>query len=104
MNGKKSGHAKRSARTAPQKLHIEKGARGLTTQAGLISVAQFLRKHNVSSLIEKTLKHERGARAMTGIVTVWSDSVLRRIAGWCSIPDDSSPGRLFKSFTMRHVS
>ena len=125
MNGKKSGHAKRSARTAPQKLHIEKGARGLTTQAGLIPVAQFLRKHNVSSLIEKTLKHERGAsalydaadgicltiiaimggaRAMTGIVTVWSDSVLRRIAGWCSIPDDSSLGRLFKSFTMRHVS
>lgn len=125
MNGKKSGHKKRSARTAPQKLHIEKGARGLTTQAGLIPVAQFLRKHNVSSLIEKTLKHERGAsalydavdgicltivaimggaRAMTGIVTVWSDSVLRRIAGWSSIPDDSSLGRLFKSFTMRHVS
>ena len=45
MNGKKSGHAKRSARTAPQKLHIEKGARGLTTQAGLTPVAQFLRKH-----------------------------------------------------------
>jgi len=125
MNDKKSGHNKRSARIAPRKLHIEKGARGLTTQAGLIPVAQFLKKHNISSLIEKTLKHERGAsalydavdgicltivaimggaRALTGIVTVWSDNVLRRIAGWSSIPDDSSLGRLFKSFTMRHVS
>jgi len=125
MNGKKSNHTKRSARTVPQKLHIEKGARGLTTQAGLIPVAQFLRKHNISSLIEKALTHERGdsalydaedgiyltivaimggARAITGIVTVWSDRVLRRIAGWSSIPDDSSLGRLFKSFTMRHVS
>ena len=125
MNGNKSNHTKRSARTVPQKLHIEKGARGLTTQAGLIPVAQFLRKHNISSLIEKALTHERGdsalydaedgiyltivaimggARAITGIVTVWSDRVLRRIAGWSSIPDDSSLGRLFKSFTMRHVS
>lgn len=125
MNAKKSGHVKRSARVTPQKLHVEKGARGLTTQAGLIPVAQFLRKHNVLSLIEKTLTHERGssaiydavdgicltviaimggARAMTGIVTVWSDMVIRRIAGWCCIPDASSLGRLFKSFTMRHVS
>jgi hypothetical protein len=125
MNGKEVKHTKRSARTTPQKLHIEKGARGLTTQAGLIPVAQFLRKHNVSSLIAKILDHERGAsalydavdgicltivaimggaRSMTGIVTVWSDRVLRRIAGWSSIPDDSSFGRLFKSFTMRHVS
>jgi hypothetical protein len=45
-----------------------------------------------------------GARALTGIVTVWSDNVFRRISGWGSIPDDSSLGRLFKSFTMRHVS
>lgn len=125
MNAKKIERTKRSARTAPQKLHIEKGARGLTTQAGLIPVTQFLRKHQISSLIEKTLKHERGAnalyeavdgillavvgivggaRALTGIVSVWSDKVLSRVAGWTSIPDDSSLGRLFKSFTMRHVS
>jgi len=125
MNAKNTQRTKRSARTAPQKLHIERGARGLTTQAGLIPVAQFLRKHHISSLIEKTLKHERGdsalydavdgillavvgivggARAMTGIVSVWSDKVLSRIAGWTSIPDDSTLGRLFKSFTMRHIN
>jgi hypothetical protein len=91
----------------------------------LIPVVPFLRKHNISSLIEKTLTHERGNSALydaadgicsplsllwggcqgqTGIVTVWSDRVLRLIAGWSSIPDDSSFGHLFKSFTMRHVS
>ncbi len=125
MKDKKSGHSKRSARIAPRKLHIKKGAKGVTTQAGLIPVAQFLRKHNISSLIEKILKHERGAsalydavdgiylaivaimggaRGLTGVVAIWSDNVLRCIAGWSSIPDDSSFGRLFKTFTMRHVS
>ena len=64
MNGKKSNNTKRSARTVPQKLHIEKGVRGLTTQAGLIPVAQFLRQHNISSLIEKALTHERGVSAL----------------------------------------
>jgi len=34
MNGKKSNHTKRSARTVPQKLHIEKGARGLGRNSG----------------------------------------------------------------------
>jgi hypothetical protein len=53
MNAKKIERTKRSARTAPQKHHIEKGAQGLTTQAGLIPVTQFLRKHQLSSLIGK---------------------------------------------------
>ena len=86
MNGKKSNHTKRSARTVPQKLYIEKGARGLTTQAGLIPVAQFLRKHNILSLIEKALTHERGASALYNAAD-WYMSNHRRYHGWCQGPD-----------------
>ncbi len=124
MKKKTSQIAKKSVRVIPQKLRIKKGARGLTTQAGLVAPINFLKKHNMLSLIEGTINHSRGdnalytavdgiflsiigiiggARAISGIVTVWSDLVIRRIAGWRSIPDDSTFGRLVKSFTMRHV-
>jgi hypothetical protein len=30
--------------------------------------------------------------------------VLQRVAGWLSIPDESTLGRLFKELTERHIS
>ena len=121
----KSQQNKRSARVSPKKIKINKGAKGLTAQAGLIPVVKFLQKHNVGQLIQDTLEHQRGAtatydavdiiylpllaiiggaRSISDIATVWADSVLCRIAGWRLIPDETTFGRLFRTFSYRHIN
>lgn len=116
---------KRSARVSPKKIQINKGAKGLTAQAGLIPVVKFLQKQNVAQLIQDTLGHQRGAsalydavdaiclslvaivggaRSISGIATVWADSVLSQVAGWKSIPDETTFGRLFRTFSYCHIS
>ncbi len=115
---------KRSARIAPRKIGINKGAKGLTAQAGLIPVVKFLHHLNITGIINKTIEHERGttalydavdtiflplvaiiggARSIRAIVTVWSDSILCRAAGWLNIPDETTFGRLFRTFGHRHI-
>jgi len=122
---KKKYSKTRSSRTSPSKVHIQNGAKGLTAQAGLIPVVKFLQKHGFNSLIGSTIKHERGAtalydavdaiflstigmiagaRAMSGIITVWADSVLARVAGWVCIPDETTLGRLMRTFHQRHIN
>ena len=121
----KKRHTKRSSRVSPKKIHINKGAKNLTAQAGLIPVVKFLQKHNVISCIQGTVNHKRGdtalydavdaiflplvamiggARSIRGIVTVWADSVLCRAAGWVCIPDETTFGRLFRTFKERHIN
>jgi hypothetical protein len=121
----KSKQNKRSARVSPKKIQINKGAKGVTAQAGLIPVVKFLQKHNVGQLIQETLEHQRGAtatydavdiiflpliaiiggaRSISNIATVWADSVLCRIAGWRLIPDETTFGRLFRTFSYRHIN
>ncbi len=123
MNKKR--HNKRSARTKPKKVQITKGVKGLTAQAGLIPVVKFLRKQGFIDLIDKTVHHQRGAtafydvvdaiflslvgiiggaRSICGIVTVWSDRILSQVAGWLSIPDETTLGRLFRTFSHRHIN
>jgi hypothetical protein len=122
MNGKQN---KRSARVSPKKIHISKGAKGLTAQAGLIPVVKFLRNQGIIGLIKDTVSHQRGAtalydavdaiflplvaiiggaRSIRAIVTVWSDSILCRISGWSSIPEESTFGRLLRTFTQSHIN
>ncbi len=121
----KKNNNKRSSRVAPKKVHINKGANNLTAQAGLIPVVKFLRKHNIIQCIQGTVKHQRGstalydavdaiflplvamiggARSISGIVTVWADSVLCRAAGWVRIPDETTLGRLFRTFKQQHIN
>lgn len=116
---------KRSSRISPKKVHINKGAKNLTAQAGLIPVVKFLQKHKIIQCIKKTVNHQRGdtalydvvdaiflplvamiggARSISGIVTVWTDSVLSRVAGWVRIPDETTFGRLFRTFTQQHIN
>ncbi|MCI5142737.1 MAG: IS1380 family transposase [Candidatus Electrothrix sp. ATG1] len=116
---------KRSARVSPKKIQINKGAKGLTAQAGLIPVVKFLQKQNVGQLIQETVDHQRGAtarydvvdaillplvaiiggaRSISDIATVWADSVLCRIAGWRLIPDETTFGRLFRTFNYRYIN
>ena len=116
---------KRSARVSPKKIQINKGAKGLTAQAGLIPVVNFLQKQNIVQLIHETVDHQRGAtarydvvdaiflsliaiiggaRSVSGIATVWADKVLCQIAGWRLIPDETTLGRLFRTFSYRHIN
>lgn len=115
----------RSSRVSPRKFQINKGAKGLTTQAGLIPVVKFLHKLNFTGIIKDTVEHERGstaiydavdaiflplvaiiggARSISAIVTVWSDSILCRAAGWVHIPDETTLGRLLRTFKQRHIA
>ena len=121
----KKKNNKRSSRVAPKKVRFKKGAKNLTAQAGLIPVVKFLQKHNVPELIQSTVQHKRGfnasynavdviflplvamiggARSISGVITVWADSVLCRVAGWTSIPDETTLGRILKTFKQKHIN
>ncbi len=45
-----------------------------------------------------------GARCLRQCAALWSDQVLRRLAGWPRVPDETTLGRLFKAVRDRHVS
>jgi hypothetical protein len=121
----KKEYNRRSARVSPKKIKIRRGAKGLTAQAGLIPVVKFLQKQGLELLVKGTVKHQRGAtalydtvdavflplvamiggaRSISGIVTVWADKILCRVAGWDSIPDETTLGRLFRTFKERHIN
>lgn len=122
MNAKNN---KRSARVSSKKVTISNQAKELTSQAGLVPVVKFLRNCGMIGIIQETLDHERGAnalydsvdavfltviaiiggaRALSSVTTVWADGVLRKLAGWVAIPDNSTLGRLFRTFRERQVS
>ena len=111
-------------RKSPLKVIIEGTKERLTSQAGLVPVVKFLDKIGFSKVAGDTLSHIRGAnaqyeiedvvnlttvgivggaRSLLGVVTVWSDQVLRRLSGWLRIADDSTLGRIFKGLTERHI-
>jgi len=121
----KTKSTKRCARVPSKKVRISNQGKGLTSQAGLIPVVKFLRNCGMIGLTNATIKHKRGAnalydpadavfltviaivggaRAMSSVTTVWKDSVLRRLAGWVTIPDNSTFGRLFRTFRECHIS
>ena len=45
-----------------------------------------------------------GATSIAKLCGVWSDSVLRDLAGWTKLPVDTTIGRLFKEVTARQIS
>ena len=121
----KTKNSKRSARVSSKKVTINNSAKGLTSQAGLVPVVKFLRNVGMVALVKETIEHERGAnalydsvdavfltiiatiggaRALSSVTTIWADGVLRKLAGWVSIPDNSTLGRLFRTFRERQVS
>ncbi len=108
---------KKEARKSSPKVTVEETKESLTSQAGLVSVIKFLEKVGLSSMIKKTVDYKRGAnaeydlsdavyltvlgiiggaRCISGIISVWRDKVLRRIAGWFSIPVDTTLSRIYK--------
>ena len=108
-----------------KKVTISNQGKGLTSQAALFPVVKILSKVRMIGLIKETVEHERGAnalydsvdavflteiatiggaRALSSVATVWADGVLRRLAGWVAIPDNSTLGLLFRTFRERQVS
>ncbi|MFT5731032.1 MAG: hypothetical protein ACI8PB_005225 [Desulforhopalus sp.] len=121
----KPKNSKRSARVSSKKVTINNSAKGLTSQAGLIPVVKYLCNVGMVGLIKETIEHERGAnalydsvdavfltviatiggaRALSSVTTIWADGILRKLAGWVSIPDNSTLGRLFRTFRERQVT
>ncbi len=121
----KNYHNTRSSRRSVKNIQIIQGGQDLTAQAGLIPVVQFLKKHGFALKIEQTLNHQRGAtgvydavdmillplvaiiggaRSISSIVTVWNDRVLCLAAGWLRIPDETTFGRILRTFTQKNIN
>jgi len=102
---------RKEVRKSSPKVIIERTKENLTSQSGLVSVMKFLDKIGLSSAIKTTVEHVRGANAayklsdavyltvlgiiggvkyISGIISIWSDSVLMRLAGWLFIPVDTT--------------
>lgn len=116
---------KTMVRNQTGKVHLSATATGLTSQAGLIPVIKFLQRIGFDKTVNQTVPHQRGENAdyqltdgiflsLVGMIGgassiaklcgVWSDSVLRKIAGWTKVPVDTTIGRLFKEVTEKQTS
>ena len=124
----KNTHAKSPTRTrrntAP--VHFENTGQSLTSYAGLIPVIKFLdKKLNFTGLFNSCVGHQRasnaqycladvvfllmtsligGARSISKCTALWSDGVLRRIAGWIQVPDETTIGRILKEVKETHIN
>jgi len=108
---------KTTARKQTGKVHMPATATGLTSQAGLIPVIKFLQRIGFEKTVNQTVPHQRGdnadyqltdgifltligmiggAGSIAKLCGVWSDSVLRKIAGWTKVPVDTTIGGSLK--------
>ena len=126
MKAKPSQMRKKSAaRKQTGKVHMSATATGLTSQAGLIPVVKYMCRIGFEKIVSQDVPHQRGnnadyqltdvilltlvgmiggATALAKLCGVWTDSVLRDIAGWTKLPVDTTIGRLFKEVTERQIS
>jgi hypothetical protein len=121
----KKPQKKPAARKLTGTVHMPATATGLTSQAGLIPVVKFLQRIGFEKTVNRTVPHRRGDNAdyqLTDVILltlvgmiggagsiaklcgVWSDGVLRKIAGWTKVPVDTTIGRLFKEVTEKQIS
>ncbi len=108
---------KKTMKGPTKNIRIQANARGLSAQAGMISVLTFLNHHQIYKQLSAKLDLNRaknahwqladaayltttaviaGAKALSGVKSVWSDPVLREIDNWESIPSDTTLSRVFK--------
>jgi Transposase DDE domain. len=116
---------KTSARKTAGKVKMSATASGLTSQAGLIPVIKFLSRIGFEKTVNQTVPHQRGnnaeyqlpdiiSLAVVGVIggassiaklcTVWSDGVLREVAGWLKLPVETTISRLFKEVTEKQIN
>jgi hypothetical protein len=113
------------ARKTPPKVSFESSDPNLTSQAGLIPVIRFLDGLNLIRNLKNVISRKRGSSAvyqladivqiavvafvagatsLSGMIAVWADPVLRRLAGYVKIPHETQFGRLWKEFQWSTVS
>ena len=114
-----------AARKQTGKVKMSATARGLTSQAGLLPVVKYLGRIGFEKIVRQDVPHKRGDNAnyqlsdvilltLVGMVggatsiaklcAVWSDGVLREIAGWVQLPVETTISRLFKEVTERQIN
>jgi hypothetical protein len=114
---KNSKKRSRKARQASPQVRFESTGRNLTSQAGLIPAIKFLDRLRFTEVFSSHVRHQRarnaqysladgvylillglmgGAFSISKCVALWSDGVLRRVAGWIRVPEETTVGRLFK--------
>jgi hypothetical protein len=117
--------SKAKARRSTGKVQFKSTGRNMTSQAGLIPVIKFLDRLGFTGLFHRHVHHQRadnaqyplcdmvflmvvgligGARSISQAVSLWSDGVLARVAGWVQIPDETTVGRVFKEVKERHIA
>ena len=127
MKAKPSKNQKKAtpAHQSAGKVNMSATASGLTSQAGLIPVVKFLERIGFEQTVNQTVPHQRGDNAeyqLTGsmllvvvgmiggatsiakLCGVWSDGVLRKVAGWLKIPVETTISRIFKEVTEKQIS
>ena len=126
MKTKSSKTRKKPAvRKQTSKVHLSPTASGLTSQAGLIPVVKYLQRIGFEKIVNQDIPHKRGdnadyqltnvvmftlvgiiggATSMAKVCGVWSDSVLRKIAGWNKLPVETTIARLFKEVTEKQIN
>lgn len=113
------------ARKRQPKIKTEMTGKGLTVHGGLLPVLTFMEKLHFCKAVETAVHKQRGANAryqfvdavqmiiigvmtgataMTQVVAVWADDVLKRIAGYKELPVDTSLSRMIKEATFRDVA
>lgn len=122
-NQKKSKN--RCARKKSAKVKMSSTAKNLTSQAGLIPIVKFLDKINLEGTINQELTHKRGnnaifqvtdvilfsligliagATSMTKVCAIWADGVLRKVAGICLMPVETTIQRILKELSEKHIA
>ena len=113
-----------AARKPAGKIKMSATVSGLTSLAGLIPGVRFLDRIGFEQTVNKSIPHQRGDNAryqltgtmllaVVGIIggasniaklcAVWSDGVLREVAGWLKIPVETRISRIFKEVTEKQI-
>src|SRR3972149_6854903 len=108
--------AKKDSKRQP-KIKTEMNGKGLTVHAGLLPVLNFMGKLMFRERVHEAVHKKRGANAkyqfvdavqmvvigliagatsMAEVVKVWSEDVLKKMAGWKDVPVDTTLGRIMK--------
>lgn len=118
-------HNTTEARKTPPKVFFEPSDNSLTSQAGLIPVIRFLDSLSLIGKAKEIISSDRGANAvyqltdlvqiaivafvagattLSGMISIWGDTVLQRLSGWIQIPHESHFGRMWKEFQWPSVT
>ena len=123
---RKSARSISKSRNKSPVVHFEKTGDNLTSKIGLIPVVKFLEKIGFHTTFDEEVSHERNANSLYSLqdcvflvligliggafnlsksVTLWAGcGVLQKLAGWLSVPDETTLGRILKTVKDKHIN